>query len=118
MNDYRASRGLSKLAWSDVVAERACQHSRDMATGATDFGHDGFKDRAAGIGRKIPWTGVAENVFMMTGRTNEATVAVRGWLDSPHHRENIEGDFDLAGVGVARAPNGALYFTQIFVKAR
>jgi uncharacterized protein YkwD len=118
VNDYRASRGLIDLAWSEVIAEQARQHSRRMAAGATAFGHDGFRERAAGIDRKIPWNGVAENVFMMSDRPTAVTTAVSGWIDSPGHRRNIEGDFNMTGVGIARAPNGSLYFTQIFVKAK
>lgn len=117
VNDYRASRGLAKLAWSDVIAEQARQHSRRMADGITAFGHDGFKNRTADIDRKIHWIGVAENVYMMSDQQAPARAAVSGWIDSPGHRKNIEGDFNMTGIGIARARNGSLYFTQIFVKS-
>jgi uncharacterized protein YkwD len=118
VNDYRASRGLPLLAWSDVVADQARRHSLDMATGAVGFGHDGFKQRAAAIDRTIPWIGVSENLYMMTDRPDPAAAAVAGWVDSADHRKHIEGDFDMTGVGIARAPDGRLYFTQIFVKSQ
>ena len=37
---------------------------------------------------------------------------------SPLHKKNIDGDYDLAGVGAAQDANGVVYFTQIFVKKR
>jgi uncharacterized protein YkwD len=46
----------------------------------------------------------------------EATV--QRLLESPVHRENIEGDFDLTGVGAATDAQGLLYLTQIFVRTR
>ena len=118
VNAYRSSKGLACLQWSESVAEQARQHSRDMASGATAFGHDGFDARMHELAKTITWTGVAENVFMLLNLSDPAAVAVGGWIDSPGHRQNIEGDYDLTGIGVARAENGSLYFTQIFVKSR
>lgn len=118
VNDYRTSRGLTALSWNDAVAEQARLHSVDMASGASAFGHDGFDSRMHAIVRSVAWTGVAENVFMLLNFPDPAAVAVRGWLDSPGHKENIEGDYDVTGVGIARSENGTLYFTQIFVKSK
>jgi uncharacterized protein YkwD len=49
------------------------------------------------------------------GHRDPAAVAVQGWLESPGHRENIEGPYELTGVGVASNAKGEVYFTQIFV---
>ena len=57
---------------------------------------------------------VGENVATNQGFPDPAETAVQGWLDSPPHRENIEGDFNLAGVGIAENADGLFYFTQIF----
>jgi len=38
------------------------------------------------------------------------------WLRSPHHLENIRGDYNYSGLGVWQDKNGVIYFTQIFVK--
>ena len=40
------------------------------------------------------------------------------WLHSQHHRENIEGRFDVTGVGIARSRDGTYFFTQLFVARR
>jgi uncharacterized protein YkwD len=33
----------------------------------------------------------------------------------PGHRKNIEGPYEVTGIGVARNAQGEVYFTQIFV---
>jgi len=57
-------------------------------------------------------------IWFENQRDDTVTVAVDGWLGSPHHRENIEGNFDRTGVGVARARDGTWYYTQIFIARR
>lgn len=118
INAYRSSIGLAGLKWDEAVAQQARRHSRDMASGASAFGHDGFDARMHDLVKSVAWTGVAENVFMLLNLPDPAAVAVNGWVDSPGHRQNIEGDYDLTGIGIARAEDGSLYFTQIFVKAK
>jgi uncharacterized protein YkwD len=118
VNAYRASRGLATLTWSDVIADQARRHSTNMATGVTDFGHDGFDERAANIAKSVAWTGVGENVCMVANQPDPVTVAVNRFVDSRSHRRNIEGDFDMTGIGIARASDGSVYFTQIFLKSK
>lgn len=114
INEYRTSKGLPALVWSDVIAAQARQHSQNMASGATAFGHEGFNDRVAVIRQTIAWSGAAENVAMAPSVDS----AVQGWLNSPGHRANIEGNYDLTGIGSANGSAGMVYFTQIFVKSR
>ena len=56
----------------------------------------------------------------MSSKTDDpnevAQSAVRIWLHSPHHLENIRGDFNYSGMGIWRNDQGMIYFTQIFVK--
>ncbi len=118
VNAYRASRGLPSLKWNESIAEQARRHSEDMASGAVGFGHEGFDARMHQLVKRVMWTSVAENVFMLLNMSDPAAVAVGGWIDSPGHRQNIEGDYNLTGLGIARAENGSLYFTQIFVKSK
>jgi uncharacterized protein YkwD len=46
-----------------------------------------------------------------------ASAVVAEWINSPDHRKHLEGDFHLAGVGVAQGP-GYLYSTQILIKPK
>jgi len=120
VNKHRKSIGLPAFVNKDYIVEQARQHSRDMASGKTGFGHDGAAARLDIISKSMKeMKGGAENVFYCTGNyDNLAGSAVEGWLKSKGHRENIEGDYNLAGMGVAKAANGDYYFTQIFAKGK
>jgi uncharacterized protein YkwD len=114
VNQHRRSMGLPGLQANSFISSVALGHSRDMLTGRSPFGHDGFKDRINEIKGRLGTLHVAaENVASGPMGAREV---VDGWLHSPGHRRNIEGDFRLTGIGVATAANGMIYFTQIFVK--
>src|SRR5439155_362239 len=85
------------------------------AGGRTPFGHDGFADRVNALSHVMTCRRSAENVASNKGHRDPASEAVRGWLESRAHRENIEGAYGLTGIGVARNAAGEVFFTQIFV---
>jgi uncharacterized protein YkwD len=117
VNQYRTSRDLPALIWADSIAEVAREHSRDMATGAVDFGHDGFRDRVNRLSKVMAgFAGGAENVLMTSELDSLAERAVDLWLMSPHHLKNIRGDYNYSGLGVWQDKDGVVYFTQIFMK--
>jgi uncharacterized protein YkwD len=114
VNQHRRSMGLPGLQANSFISSVALGHSRDMLTGRSAFGHDGFKDRINEIKGRLGTLHVAaENVASGPMGAKEV---VDGWLHSPGHRRNIEGDFRLTGIGVATASNGMVYFTQILIK--
>jgi uncharacterized protein YkwD len=114
INQYRASQGLKLLTRNSAIDNQARIHSQNMAAGKVPFGHDGFKQRVQAIA--IPFQGVAENVAYNQGFSDAATQAVRGWLKSPGHLANIQGNYNLTGIGVATNSKGQIYFTQIFLR--
>jgi len=119
VNQYRAGRRLPALRFDTAVARVARAHSLEMARGSVPLGHDGFTSRANAVERFVAFDEIAENVALNDyPRERTVTVAIDGWLHSVHHRENIEGKFDLTGVGIARSRNGTYYFTQVFVARR
>ena len=120
VNKHRKSMGLPALINKDFIVEQARQHSRDMASRKVSFSHDGAAERLDIISKSMKEMNAGgENVFYCTGNyDNLAGTALEGWLKSRGHRENIEGDYNLSGMGVAIAPNGDYYFTQIFVKGK
>jgi len=64
VNQYRKKSDLSPLAWDDAITKTARAHSKDMATGEVDFGHEGFSDRVKHL--KTVMTGLqgaGENVL-------------------------------------------------------
>jgi uncharacterized protein YkwD len=89
-----------------------------MASGRVPLGHAGFQQRVQAIGKQIPLRGAAENVAYNMGYGDPAKQAVDGWIKSAGHRSNIEGNFNLTGVGVAQNSKGQYYFTQIFIRQR
>lgn len=116
INAYRATKGLPALELNATIAAQARAHSSNMASSAVAFGHDGFNDRVTEISKVIAVSDAAENVAFNNGFDDPASEAVRGWLNSPGHLANIEGDYELTGIGVVKSSDGAYYFTQIFVK--
>jgi uncharacterized protein YkwD len=114
VNLDRKSKGLRALRLNKIESSIAEQHSRNMASGKVPFGHNGLQTRAKAIRKQIGGiTLVGENVA--SGQMT-AKEAVEGWLQSPGHKRNIEGDFTLTGIGWAKDKRGMIYFTQIFTK--
>lgn len=116
INDYRRSKGLGGLQMIDAASQQAAQHSRNMASGRTAFSHDGFEQRIANIKKAMGadyMAAAAENVAL--GQLSAREV-VNGWLKSAGHKKNIEGNYNLTGVGVARNSKGVMYYTQIFLR--
>ena len=114
VNEFRRSKGLPALQANSYISSVALGHSKDMLTGKSPFGHDGFRQRIDQISSRLGKLHVAaENV---ASGPMDAREVVDGWLHSPGHRRNIMGDFQLTGIGVAEAANGMIYFTQIFVQ--
>ncbi len=114
INLARSEKGLDGLELNEYESSVAAEHSRNMASGKTPFGHKGMETRIKKIDKKLgPLSGAAENVAfgMMTAKE-----VVDGWLNSPGHKKNIEGDFRLTGIGYAKDKDGKLYFTEIFTK--
>lgn len=118
INQYRASRKLPPLALDSRISEQARGHSQAMANGRVPFSHDGFRQRVTSIARTIPYSRTAENVAYNQGYSDPVRQAVQGWIQSSGHRQNIEGSFDLTGIGIAQNAKGEYYFTQLFIRRR
>lgn len=113
VNLHRREIDKPPLQLSPVITKECIVHSKHMCTGKADFGHDGFEDRVANINRKLkPYHAVGENVAY--GQLSAEKV-VKLWLKSGGHRKNIEGDYNLTGIGIAQGKDGTIYYTQIFI---
>ncbi|SEA19295.1 Uncharacterized conserved protein YkwD, contains CAP (CSP/antigen 5/PR1) domain [Chitinophaga terrae (ex Kim and Jung 2007)] len=112
-NKFRQSKGLKPLQLDAAISAQARNHSKDMASGRTGFGHEGFEERVATISKtKGRVAGAAENVAY---GTLDAEAVVNGWIKSPGHRKNMLGDYNLIGIGAA--DKGRItFFTQVFIK--
>ncbi len=113
VNQYRKTKGLASLKMMPIITVEALKHSKNMADGRVDFGHNGFEGRADRLMSQIEQSNaIAENIAF--GKFSAQEVVNR-WIQSPGHRKNIEGKFNLTGVGIVRRTDGYLFFTQIFI---
>lgn len=118
INQYRASRGLPSLALDARISQQARLHSQNMASKQSPFSHQGFQQRVQAIAQSISYRAAAENVAYNQGYQDPAKQSVQGWIKSTGHRQNIEGQFNLTGVGVAKNSRNEYYFTQVFIRGR
>ncbi len=114
VNAYRAKHHLSPLKLNAVASQEAARHSQAMASKATSFGHAHFNDRIKRLYKQFDQCrGGAENVAYY--RVN-AKRLVEEWIASPGHRRNIEGHYNITGIGIAHGKPGWAYYTQIFIQ--
>jgi len=114
VNQYRASIGSPVLKMIDEASEQATKHSAEMANHTVAFGHSGYEERMANIIEKIGFVHAsAENVAY--GKLTAKEV-VDLWLNSQEHKKNIEGNYGLTGIGIAKDADGVIFYTQIFLR--
>jgi uncharacterized protein YkwD len=117
VNEYRESAGFARLRLDEGVSAIAREHSRRMASGRIPLGHDGFRLRVQATRLAIgPVSRISENTARNRGYDDPAQRAFDGWVTSSTHRKNLDGNFLLTGVGIARSPRGE-YFVAPRVKA-
>jgi len=118
INATRAEQNRAVLARSPALDAVAREHSADMAAR-----HYLSHDTPEGLnpvdrirrGGVEGMTLAGENVGL-TNRSNPNREIVEGWIASPVHRRNLlHPEFNATGVGIARSPDGTLYYTQVFV---
>ena len=120
VNRQRSKSGLTFLSWDESLAHIAREYSRRMAAGEF-FGHTDptgstVKDRIDTAGVRNLWS-VGENLFNGRNIDDYANLAVRMWMDSDSHRANIlDTRWAYAGVGVAKAADGRVYVTQLYMQ--
>ncbi|KAF2075869.1 hypothetical protein CYY_002805 [Polysphondylium violaceum] len=115
-NEFRRSLKLPPMIWNQPIYLIGVEHSKNMADGKVPFGHDGFDDRI----KRYPFqfTNAAENVAMNNSDATVAKTAVDGWINSPGHRKNLVGNFNVCAIGVYQGTNGNWYLTQLFANSK
>ena len=103
VNAYRLAAGCEVLQWHEPTARVAEAHSKDMAT--RDY-FDHLTPEGTDLSHRlltggVSWRGsIAENIAL-TAQGPEVVIEL--WVDSPPHRENLEGCiFTHQGLGVFR----------------
>jgi len=112
-NQVRAQRDLAPLELNETLSHAARVHVADMmANGHVEHeGSDGSQasDRVERQGYR--YLKVAEN---LAAGQRSALEAMKGWMNSPEHHENVVGDFSEIGAWVGRDRRGRTYWCVVF----
>jgi uncharacterized protein YkwD len=112
INEHRQRIGKRPLVMDLRIWHQARTHSLEMALGAVPLGHAGFASRVAALNAELgPSRAASENA---ASGYDSAAALVRGWLDSPHHRVNIECNATRTGISAVQSATGIWYYTQVF----
>ncbi|MFB2876795.1 CAP domain-containing protein [Floridanema aerugineum] len=118
INKVRQENNLQPLKNNERLAQVARNYSQQMARD-NFFSHTGSdgstlsqRVRAGGI---FYWA-VGENLFRSRNAAQPVEFAIKGWMNSPGHRQNIlHPIFSETGIGVWREGN-SYYITQLFLR--
>ncbi|MCD9576620.1 CAP domain-containing protein [Flavobacterium soyae] len=112
INDYRVSIGLNALEKINYISYKCEEHNKYMIDNNV-VNHNDFVSRSNNIISVLGAKKVGENVAY---NYKTSAAAVKSWLESPDHKENIEGDYTHFGISVTTDAAGKKYYTNIFVK--
>ena len=112
INAYRITEGLTPLEDHTTVKAVASTHT-DYMIEVSNVSHDNFFQRKQSLQANADANIVSENVAY---GFNSAESVVSAWLNSPSHKDNIEGDFTDFDVSAEQNNDGKWYFTNIFIK--
>lgn len=120
VNQERRRRNLPDLQFDRELSNLARKYSQQMAN-ENFFGHfdrQGWSVvERAGASRVKGWKKIGENLFYYEGVDDFTGFAVKKWMKSPTHRDNIlDSEFNRAGVGIAESGAGKIYITQVFLR--
>ena len=117
VNDFRGDQRLIALERRPDLDAVARAHSADMVRRGF-FSHDNpegwnWVDRMRGAGVQ-GFAMAGENVGQ-TNRGDPNREILNGWIVSPDHRQNLVArPYNATGIGIARAPDGRLFYTQLY----
>lgn len=120
INQTRHENGLQKLEENAALSQIARRYSRRM-NHEDFFAHEDpagkdMSDRLRDAG--VVYRMAAENIFKVYNMDAPAQVMVKGWMDSPSHRQNIlQKGFVETGIGVWKDEK-TYYATQLFLSPR
>lgn len=87
VNNQRNNKSLKSLTWDQNLCSYANRRALEIAT---NFSHEGFYKMSDEMYKNLSYNHIAENlaenIYMKKS-------IVDAWLESPTHRENIEGQY-------------------------
>jgi uncharacterized protein YkwD len=112
VNEYRSTLGLEPIIMDRTYASAyAVEHTKYMIQ-QNRISHDGFSSRAEGLNSQGAQA-VAENVGF---GYSSAQDLVSAWINSPSHRDTLEGNYTHSGIGALPDGSGVYYVTQLFYR--
>ena len=112
INTYRVSVGLNALQQINHISYKSEEHDNYMISNNV-VNHNDFVARSENLITVLGAKRVGENIAY---NYNTPQSVVKAWLNSPTHKENIEGDYTHFGISIRTNPDGKKYYTNIFVK--
>jgi uncharacterized protein YkwD len=120
INDERNKKGLGELNWDASLSRLARAYSQKMARENFFSHYDRSGEAVDGRAKTMrikDWSKIGENLFFCQGYGNPSELAVRGWMKSPTHRQNIlDANYTDSGIGIAESEDGKIYITQVFIE--
>ncbi len=117
INSFRASHGLSGLTMHAELVRKAEGWARFMADGGCGRGGNGLPNICHSTltdGITVQWTGLAENVGMISPSTNVSGMH-NAYVNSPAHAANmLNSKMTYVGVGIAIVGN-YMYSAEVFM---
>ena len=112
VNEYRSNQGLESIVMDRTYASAyAVEHTKYMIQ-QNRISHDGFTDRAQGLSNHGAQS-VGENVGFGYSSAQEL---VNAWINSPSHRDVLEGNYTHSGIGALQDDYGVYFVTQLFYR--
>lgn len=112
INRYRDSIGLNKLDKINHISYKSYEHTEYMVE-TNVIGHANFAQRQANLHAALGALKVGENVAF---NYNSPESALKAWLKSINHKNNIVGDYTHFGISIRENEIGQKFYTNIFIK--
>lgn len=112
INNHRIELGLNPLNNLNIVKSVAFTHTGYMVE-INQVNHDNFFQRRNSLIQNAGAVTVSENVAY---GYSSAQAVVNAWINSPSHKENIEGNYTDFDISAEQNSEGRWYYTNIFIK--
>ncbi len=112
VNQHRESIGKLALIRNSEADKLAADHSNYMISKGA-ISHDNFGLRFQKLQQEVNANSAGENV---AAGYPTAQAVMQGWLNSPGHKANIEGNFTHIGIASIKDSKGRYYYTQLFYR--
>jgi uncharacterized protein YkwD len=112
VNVERAKEGLSALTTNSTLTSAGNVRAKEIVQSFSHTRPNGTSPFTVFSELGISYQAAGENIAYGQRTPQEV---VTGWMNSPGHRANImNANFGKVGIGVYKASNGNIYWTQLF----